>query len=76
MQALYTGTTNDLDRRYKEHLKKTLHYNGYNSPTKVLYTESFSTKIQALKCEKQIKDWTRRKKLVLIAGDLDLLKKL
>ena len=74
--ALYTGVTSDLERRYKEHLKKTTHYTGYNQPSKILYSELFKTKANALKREKQIKGWTRRKKLVLIKGDLELLKKL
>ena len=75
-KALYTGVTSDLERRYKEHLKKTFHYTGYNPPRKILYTESFRTKSEVLKREKQIKGWTRRKKLALIKGDLELLKKL
>ena len=75
-KSLYTGVTKDLDRRYKEHLKRTSHYTGYNPPSKILYTESFPTKSEALKREKQIKGWTRRKKLALIKGDLELLKKL
>jgi putative endonuclease len=75
-KLLYTGTTNDVERRFREHLKKTSHYTGYNPPSKILYTESFPTKTQALKRERQIKGWTRRKKLALIAGGLDLLKEL
>jgi putative endonuclease len=75
-KSLYTGVTNNLDRRLKEHLKKTSHYTGYNPPRKILYTKLFSTKSKVTKREKQIKGWTRRKKLALIEGNLDLLKKL
>ncbi|MGA2171997.1 MAG: GIY-YIG nuclease family protein [Sedimentisphaerales bacterium] len=75
-KSLYTGITNDLNRRMKEHFKKTLHYTGYNSPKKILFKELFLTKAEAAKREKQIKGWTRRKKLALIKGDLVLLKKL
>ena len=75
-KALYTGITNNLDRRFREHLKKTTHYTGYNPPLKILYKERFSTKSKAMKREAQIKGWTRRKKLALIEGDWELLKKL
>ena len=38
--------------------------------------EPFPNKFEAAKREKQIKGWTRKKKLALIHGDLDLLRKL
>ncbi len=74
-KSLYTGITNDLERRYKEHLKKTTHYTCYNPPEKLLYKELYHTRSQALNREAQIKRWTRRKKLALIKGDLELLKR-
>ena len=67
--SLYTGATNNLDRRFKEHQKKTAHYTSYNPPKSIVYTEQFSTRSEALKREAQLKDWTRRKKLALIADD-------
>ena len=75
-KSLYTGVTSNIERRFKEHLKKTSHYTGYNPPNKILYSEYFQTKSEAFKREKQIKGWTRRKKLALIQGNLKLLKKL
>lgn len=75
-KALYTGVTNNLERRFKEHHKKTTHYTSYNPPIKIVYKESFLTKPQALKREAQIKGWARKKKLALIEGNLELLKKL
>lgn len=74
--ALYTGITNDLKRRFKEHQSGVTHYTSYNRPGKILYTESFPNKFEAAAREKQIKGWTRVKKLALIKGDLQLLKKL
>ena len=74
--SLYTGITNNLERRFKEHLKKTTHYTGYNPPIKILYKEIYQYKSEALKRETQIKGWTRKKKLALIKGDLGLLKRL
>lgn len=74
--ALYTGVTTDLKRRLKEHHAKTTHYTSYNSPKRIVYTEPFPMKPEALKREAQIKGWTRRKKLALIAGDAAQLKRL
>jgi predicted GIY-YIG superfamily endonuclease len=73
--SLYTGVTTDLKRRLKEHRAKTTHYTSYNPPRQTVYAESFSTRPDALKREAQIKGWTRRKKLALIAGDLPSLKR-
>ena len=67
--SLYTGATSNLERRFKEHQKKTAHYTSYNPPKSIVYTEQFSTKSEALKREAQLKGWTRHKKLSLIAGD-------
>lgn len=72
----YTGITDDVERRFKEHRHKGSHFTSYNHATKFLYKESFPNKFQAAKREKQIKGWTWRKKLALINGDLELLKKL
>lgn len=74
--SLYTGVTTDLDRRFKEHQKNTTHYTGYNPPVRILYTEPFTDRSQALKRESQIQGWTRRKKLALIQGNLEALKQL
>ena len=77
---LYTGITNDTKRRFDEHKKgipqHPRQFTGYNPAIKFLYKEIFSSKSHAAKREKQIKGWTRRKKLALINGDLALLKKL
>ena len=75
-KSLYTGITNNLQRRFKKHLNKTTHYTGYNPPTKIVYKEPFLTRSQALKREAQIKRWTRKKKLALVNKDYALLKHL
>jgi len=75
--ALYTGITDNLERRIKENRrgkggKFTRSFKVHN----LLYYESYPTKSQALSRETQIKGWTRRKKFALIKGDLELLKRL
>jgi putative endonuclease len=65
--SLYTGITNDIVRRFSEHKnKKGGHYTASHEVKKVVYTEPFETKGEALKREAQIKNWRRKKKLSLI----------
>jgi putative endonuclease len=73
---LYTGLTDDVERRFKEHQHRGEHFTSYNNATKLLYIEEFNDKHTAAKREQQLKGWTRRKKLALIDSDFILLKKL
>lgn len=68
--AIYTGVTDDIDRRFKEHTKgKGGHYTNYNRPREVLYKEPFEDILNAEERERQIKRWSKAKKLALIRGD-------
>ena len=73
---LYTGMTGNIDRRLKEHHYRGSHFTSYNHAVKLLFKEPHQDKHTAAKREKQIKGWTRAKKLALAEGDLALLKKL
>jgi putative endonuclease len=65
--SLYTGVTNNLERRFIEHSTKSGGWHTKLYPAvERLYTEKFNTKEEALKREKQIKGWRREKKLNLI----------
>ena len=76
-KSLYVGITNDIPRRIKEHQQaKGGHYTKSFGVNKLVYQEECFTKQQALKREAQIKGWTRKKKLALIKGDMQLLKEL
>ena len=66
-KTLYVGVTNNLQRRIREHKNKiiqgfTLKYNI----TKVVYFEVINDIECAIKREKQIKGWLRKKKIDLI----------
>ena len=75
--SLYTGITDNLERRFQEHKTgKGGKFTQAFKVNKLLYSESYGSKNAALKREFQIKGWTRKKKLVLIKGDVELLKKL
>ena len=64
--SLYTGITNDLKRRFLEHKNKLGgHYTASHRVKKIIYTEKFKTRSEALKREFQIKSMRRDKKLAL-----------
>ena len=66
-RTLYTGVTGDLVRRVHEHKNKlvpgfTSRYNIHS----LVYFESTASVHAALEREKQLKGWTRAKKMALI----------
>ena len=66
-KTLYTGVTNDLQRRVFEH--KRLMVRGFTKKyriTKLVYFETGSDIKAAIYREKQIKGWLRKKKIALI----------
>ena len=66
-RTLYTGVTNNLERRVYEHKNKLLpgFASKYNI-TKLVYYESGDDISVAIAREKQIKGWLRAKKIALI----------
>jgi len=66
-RTLYTGVTNDLERRVFEHRKKLVEgfTKRYGLATLVYYEASNDVR-SAIEREKQIKGWLRRKKVALI----------
>ena len=67
--VLYTGITNDLERRCLEHKKK--YVNGFTQKYnvgKLVYFETYNEAEAAIKREKQIKGYSRSKKIALIEG--------
>lgn len=65
--VLYTGVTNDLQRRMKEHKNEEIE--GFTKRYhlhKLVFFEEFSNINDAIKNEKRLKRWTRAKKKVLI----------
>ena len=65
--SLYTGITNDLIRRCKQHNAGTAsRYTRSRLPTVLVYQESHSSQSMALKRELEIKSFSRQKKESLI----------
>ncbi|MDD2917040.1 MAG: GIY-YIG nuclease family protein [Candidatus Gracilibacteria bacterium] len=66
--SLYTGSTNDMEKRLHEHnhLKSGAHYTKIRRPVELVYTESFGTISEARKREYAIKQLTREQKTILM----------
>lgn len=66
-KTLYTGWTNDLDKRIEAHSKgKGAKYTRCRLPVKLVYFEEYEDKISAQKREYAIKQLSRTEKLTLI----------
>jgi putative endonuclease len=67
--ALYTGVTDDLQKRVFEHRNKLVpSFASYYNINKLVYYEIFEDPYNAITREKQIKGGSRQKKLDLIKG--------
>ena len=67
--VLYTGVTNDLERRVMQHKEKSVP--GFTKKYDILrlvYFEAFGDIRDAIVREKEIKGWRREKKIALIRG--------
>jgi putative endonuclease len=66
-KVLYTGITNDLERRVYEHKNKLVEgFTKKYNVTKLVYFTETSDVMAAIEREKQIKGWTRQKKNGLV----------
>lgn len=68
-QSLYTGCTNDLQRRLHQHnhAKAGARYTKTRRPVVLIYFEKFRLPRRARQREYAIKTWPRARKLALIA---------
>lgn len=65
--TLYTGWTNDLEKRVTAHKSgKGAKYTHSRLPVELVYYETFETRAEAMRREVQIKKMTREQKLELI----------
>ncbi|MBI5077437.1 GIY-YIG nuclease family protein [Candidatus Falkowbacteria bacterium] len=78
-KSYYIGVTNDLNRREAEHNSEFLLCRSYTyrkRPVKIIYWEEFVDINEAIRREKQIKRWSRKKKEALIKKNFEKLPKL
>jgi len=67
-KTIYIGWTNDIKKRVRAHnvLKSGARYTRTRRPVTLKYSETFKTKTEALRRERQLKKLTRAEKLSLI----------
>lgn len=66
--SLYTGYSDNPEKRFLEHKSgKGAKYTKSHKPLRIVYTQSFATKSEALKREIEIKSWPREKKIKFLS---------
>jgi putative endonuclease len=65
-RALYIGVTTNLARRLEEHRRGLVKHTARYNVHRLVYFEPHETAPNAIAREKQLKNWRREKKLVLI----------
>ena len=69
-RKFYVGHTDDLDVRIAQHQSgEIVGFTSVRLPVKLVWCEEFPSRYEALSAERQIKGWSRAKKLALIRGD-------
>lgn len=73
---LYTGFTNDINRRFTEHQegRNKACFTFKRRPVEIIFCEMFNDVNQAIYFEKKIKKWSAKKKWALANGSFDKLK--
>ncbi len=75
--SYYTGHTDNLEKRMAQHQTGELPcYASTRLPVKLVFSEEFQSRAEALERERQVKGWSRKKKEALIRGDWDEIKRL
>ncbi len=76
--SYYTGITNDLERRLSEHNNglDDACYTYTRRPVQMVFSQKFAEPNEAIRAEKQIKGWSRKKKEALIQRNWQRLKEL
>ena len=66
-KSFYTGISNNPQKRFLDHKNgKGGYYTRSHKPEKLIFQEQHSSKNQALKRERQIKGWSRSKKIKIL----------
>lgn len=74
--SYYTGSTKNLGFRLEQHQTGNgANYTRKRLPVELVYFEIFSRIGEAYRREKQVQGWSKKKKMLLIYGCLDELKK-
>ncbi len=75
--SYYTGHTDNLDLRIAQHQTGAIGgYTAQRLPVRLIWSETFETREEALSAERQIKGWSRAKKQALIDSNWELVSEL
>lgn len=75
--SFYVGHTDDIDIRLGQHQAGTLGgYTAKRRPVTLLWSAQFPDREDAFRLERQLKGWSRAKKLALMAGAFEQLPEL
>ena len=75
--SYYVGSTDDLEAHVTAHQRGRISgYTAARRPVRLIWSESFETRDDAVARERQLKGWSRAKKEALMAGDIERLKAL
>ena len=70
--SYYVGRTNDLEDRLAAHERGAIEgYTLSRRPVELVFSDQFSTMLEAFHRERQIKGWSTARKEALIKGDWD-----
>ena len=68
----FAGHTNDLEQRLAAHERGAVEgYTLSRRPVELVFSDRFSTRLEAFHRGRQIKEWSRARKEALIEGDWD-----
>ncbi|WP_319801313.1 GIY-YIG nuclease family protein [Sphingobium sp. B11D3B] len=75
--AFYVGHTDDIECRIHQHQAGEIAgFTRDRRPLKLVWSEQFSTRIEALEMERRLKGWSRAKKMALIRSDWEAIARL
>ncbi len=64
----YVGHTSDLVERLKKHNTNHKGFTGNMNDWKVVYSEQYSTKIEAFAREREVKAWKSRQRIIALSS--------
>ncbi len=69
--SYYVGHSEDLEYRLAQHASGTFRncYTYKRRPLRLIWSQAFPGRVEALEAERRIKGWSRAKKQALVAGD-------
>ena len=72
--SYYTGHTDNLEQRIGQHDAGAIEgYTHSRRPVTLMWSQDFPTRLEALESERQVKDWSRKKKEALFRSDWEAL---